>query len=242
MSYRGLRDRRIVVTRSREQAEAMRARLIERGATPLLFPTLDFAPLPTDELANAVTQLDSYLWLIFTSANAVRFFFGYLAKLDAPPALPPIAAIGSATAAELDRFGLRPHFMPDVFEAEALALGLGDLSGQRVLLPRSRIGRPEAVEQLLVQGAVVDEISIYDTVLAKPSLPVLAEMRMGVDAVTFTSPSTLRNFLEILASVSVDGHRLLANTRVACIGPTTAQAAADMGVHVHVVPMEHTVS
>lgn len=240
----GLQGKRIVVTRSRAQAQSMADRLAARGAIPVVVPAIQFDPLPAPELDEALADLARYDWLVFTSGNAVKFFFArfdnYFDGRDGDPGLPRVAASGSATARKLSARGVAPDFIPDEFVGEALVAGLGDLRGQRVLLPRARIGRPEIVALLEAQGAQVDDIALYDTVTAEPADEALAALTAGVDAVTFTSPSSVRNFLKILDGAEV-ARALLATAVIACIGPITAEEAEQHGLTVAVTPAEYTI-
>ena len=225
---RPLNGKRIVVTRSPDQAESMCQKLEALGATAIPFPAIDFAPLPAPELNEALANLAGFDWLVFTSGNAVRFFWE---RLDANSLTISnddnfrIAAVGSATNKLLAEKGLTVDFTPDEFTGEQLALGLGDLNGKKILLPRAKIGRPEIVDLLREQGAEVTDIGLYDTITAEPTPEALAELNQGVDAVTFTSPSSVRNFLKI-----IEPYCNLTNATIACIGPsTTAEAEARDG-------------
>ena len=235
-----LQGRRIVVTRSPKQAPAFCDRLARLGAEPIAFPTIQFLPLPAEPLDHALRQLDRYDWLIFTSANAVQFFFARVEELGLAPTLPRIAAVGPATAARVAARGLAVDFMPDEFVGEELVLGLGALVGQRLLLPRARIGRPKIVEMLRRQGAQVDDVPLYDTVTANPDPAALAALAQGIDAITFTSPSSVRNFLKILEEAG-SGRSILNGTVVACIGPITAATARENGLAVTIVPDNYTI-
>jgi len=228
-----LHGQRTVVTRSQEQAGALLERLVELGATVIPFPTLQFVPLGGEELAAAFHHLSTYDWLLFTSRNAVLFFF---AETELPHILPRIAAIGSATAEALAEQGVAVQLMPDSFTGEELVANLGDLTGQKVLLPRSRLGRPEIVAQLQAQGAEVTEIALYDTIPAQPAPEAMLELAYGVDAITFTSPSTVQNFCQMVPHWP----SLLNDAVVACIGPVTAAAAAQLGFSSIITAPEHT--
>ena len=124
--------------------------------------------------------------------------------------------------------------MPESFTGEALAAGLGDLRGQKVLLPRARLGRPEIVTVLQEQGAEVTEIALYDTVTAVPTQSALETLAQGYEAITFASPSSVHGFL------AIGGVTLGPMGVVACIGPVTAQAAEDAGLTVTMMPQEYT--
>ena len=267
---RPLTGKRIVVTRSPESAEAMAQKLAALGATPICLPVIDFVPLPTPELDQALTNLSQYHWLIFTSPNAVRFFLNRLkthpstqspitnhqspinqstqstqstqSPINPITQLPnyPItqfrlAAIGQTTARLLSEKGLKVDFIPDEFTGQQLALGLGDVAGQHILLPRARIGRPEITALLRERGALVDDIALYDTITAVPDPAALAEIEKGVDVITFTSPSSVRNFLE------VGQFAKLSHSLIACIGPSTAAEAEKQGLTADIVAGDYTI-
>ena len=124
--------------------------------------------------------------------------------------------------------------MPATFTGEALAAGLGDLTGQQILLPRARLGRPQIVAKLHDQGAMVTEIPLYDTVTAVPEPDALSRLDSGFEAITFTSPSSVRGFLEIIGAKPVQP------AVVACIGPVTAQTAVECGLPLTLMPREYT--
>jgi hydroxymethylbilane synthase len=236
-----LRGRRIVITRSAEQAGPFAERLAALGAEPLLFPVIDFAPSEPELLQAYLSRLDTYSWIVFTSANAVRFFFEIYDALENAPALPKIAAVGQVTGDLLHVRSLEPDYVPDVFTGEALVSGLGDLSGQRVLLPRALAGRPQIVEGLQEQGAAVDDVPLYETVTAVPTVQALAEINRGVDAVTFTSPSSVRNFRKLMYAAGIDADALLAQVQTVCIGPSTAAQLEEFGLTADLVPAVYTI-
>jgi uroporphyrinogen-III synthase len=233
-----LAGRRIVVTRAAHQAAALAQQLVAVGATPLLMPAIRIEPVadlrPLDE---AVQKLARYHWLIFSSANGVEIFCRRLSSLGYDPAaLDPlkVAAVGPATAAALAEQGIRVDLVPEAFVAEALSAALGDLAGCRILLPRAAAGRREIAAWLAQQGAVVDDIAVYETRPGRLDERALAELKKGVDAVTFTSGLTVRYF------VRMAGAEFLAQTAVACIGPITAATARDLGLRVDIVAGEYT--
>ncbi len=241
-----LNGKRIVVTRSPEQAETMCQKLEALGAIAIPFPAILFTPLPAPELDTALANLAEFDWLVFTSGNAVRFFWERLSatKMVIEPNYNlRIAAVGSATNRLLAEKGLQVDFTPDEFTGEQLALGLGDVSGKKILLPRARIGRPEIVNLLKEQGAIVTDIGLYDTVTADPTSESLSELEKGVDAITFTSPSSVRNFLKIVRKYwpADDTSQFFSGTIIACIGPSTAEEARVNKLAVHVIPQDYTI-
>jgi uroporphyrinogen-III synthase len=242
-----LSGKRILITRPRAQAETFAAKLAALGAKPVVFPVIQFKALPA-----TLPPIETYDWIIFTSVNAVAFFFERLKIKESRPIvnlksfgklrtgslisnLPTIAATGPATAQKLAEYGVQTDFVPAEFTGEALAAGLGDLTGQRVLLPRAKIGRPQLVTRLREQGAEVDEVALYDTVTAVPTPEALAQLEQGIDVITFTSPSSVRSFLEIT------GNNRAHTAVIACIGPITAQQAQASGLPVHVTPENYTI-
>jgi uroporphyrinogen-III synthase len=235
-SFMSLTGKRVVITRPPEQADTLAEQLRQLGAMPILFPTIQLQPAPGETITAVLPHLSTYYWLIFTSSNAVEFFFRYLSRSHT---LPPIAVSGPKTAEKLRTYGIEPVFMPDKFVGEALVAGLGDLSGKKLLFPRAKIGRSQIVDLLRQQGATVDEIPLYNTVTAVPTPGAIAEIANGFDAITFTSPSCVRSFLEILEAAGLN-RTLLETAVVACIGPITAEQTIALGLPVHVMPTEYT--
>lgn len=236
-----LSGRRIVVTRSAEQADELAARLEALGAEAIVFPVIRFVPLPSDALDVAVANLGRYDWLIFTSGNTVRFFCEAYRPRERQLRLPPIAASGSATAERLQEAGIQPAFIPEEFVGERLVEGLGDLRGKRVLLPRSRAGRPEIAAMLRERGAIVDDIALYDTLPAEPAGGEWASLAEPVDVVTFTSPSSVRNWAALLERAPERPAGVGPVTLAACIGPVTAEACEKAGLRADIVPGTYTI-
>lgn len=238
-----LESRTVVVTRARTQAGALVRLLEDAGAEVLAFPTIaiadpeDFAPL--DE---AIRNLDVYAWLVLTSANAVERFFArlWLADKDARHlAGLRVAAVGPATAGAIEARGVRPDFVPGEHVGEGVLEGLiarGVGAGSRVLLPRALEAREVLPDELRARGALVDVVPAYRTVPGDGDAAVLERMRAGdVDAVTFTSSSTVRNFVRLAEGVD------LGAMVVATIGPITSATARALGMTVAVEPEEYTV-
>jgi uroporphyrinogen-III synthase len=236
-----LAGKRILVTRPRAQAADLCARLAALGAEPIVFPTIDIAPLEdTSLLDRAIDQLGRYHWIIFTSVNGVAAFWDRLTAAGKDVrALNGIhvAAIGPATAKALTDRGLQSRFIPDEYVAEAIVEGIGGVSGRRILLPRADIAREMLALALAQHGAVVDEIAAYRTLPAAPDPIGLSELRRGVDAITFTSSSTVRNFIALVGQGDISP-----DTVIACIGPITANTARELGLRVDVVATEYTMA
>jgi len=226
------------------------AELLEaEGAEVITFPTIAIAPPPDPApLERAVAAAGGYDWIVFTSANGVEAFFARFAaaRRDVRElASVRLAAIGPETAAQLECRLLRVAVTAADYRAEGLVAALAgeDLRGRRVLLPRAAGARPVLPDALRACGARVDEVVAYRAVPPAEAdvAGLTAALEAGtVDAVTFTSSSTVRNFVELLGRRATA--RLLANGRpvVACIGPVTAATVRDLGLRVDVLPATYT--
>jgi uroporphyrinogen III methyltransferase/synthase len=224
--------KRIVVTRAREQADALGSLLNALGAGVISLPTIELRP-PADSapLDRAIAQLDAYDWLVFTSANGVRFFLDRLdaGENDLRKLRAKICAIGPATRAAVEALHLKVDLMGKEYVAESLleAFAAHQLEGKRVLLPRAAVARDLVPAELVRRGARVDVVEAYRTLppehLAEQVREVLAH---SPDCLTFTSSSTLRNL------VQATGADALRGISVASIGPITTQTARELGVEV----------
>lgn len=247
---RPLFGRRIVVTRSREQAGEFIELLEERGAEAIPAPTIRVLP-PEDpsSLEKACAEVASYDWIVFTSANAIDFFMrALLASTDIRELKGVrICTIGPSTSSRLSKYGIRVDLTPEEYRSEALVEAMrmrGSLDGARVLLPRGDLARDLLPDELRAAGAEVIEVPAYRTVLAtgdrEGDHDVYRMLLDGqIDAVTFTSASTVRNFVEIVGrDQAVD---LLRGTVVASIGPVTAEAAQQLDITTSVMPEQYTI-
>ena len=245
---RPLFGKRVLVTRSRTQASRMCELLEDAGAVAVELPAIAIVP-PEDftELDGAVSRLSSYGWVIFTSVNAVDSVFG---RLDARGqdarafGAAHVGAIGPATAAALERRGIRPDFTPSrsVSSAALEELAACDWSGIPVLLPAADIGRDELAEGLSRLGASVDRVTAYRTITSQDAAQRASDaFANGIDIVTFTSSSTVRNLLALLEEDDGKGREALGRSLIACIGPATAGTARELGLRVDIEAEEHTV-
>jgi uroporphyrinogen III methyltransferase/synthase len=151
-----------------------------------------------------------------------------------------VAAIGPKTAAALVARGVTPDFVPQEYVAEAILPGLGELHGKWVLLPRAELARKALPEAIAEEGGIAHEIPVYKTLPAQPDAGGLAALKTGVDWITFTSPSTVQNFAEILRQRGMDPFHIAGNPKIACIGPITEQAAREEGFTVDIVAEQFT--
>ena len=239
-----LQGKRILVTRAQAQAHDLEARLRTLGAVPLPFPTIHITP-PKDGYATldaALHELATFDWVVFTSVNGVDHVWRRLAVLGLDDHIftrLQLAAIGPATAAELAARNLQSAVVPKRFVAEALLDVLPNPAGKRFLLPRAALARDMLRTGLQHAGAQVVEVPAYDTILPEPSSETLAELEAGVDVLTFTASSTVRNFVAQLGQVRA--RSLADRAQVAVIGPVTAETARALGLHVDVVASEYTI-
>ncbi len=243
---RPLFGKRVLVTRASEQAGELARLLREQGAEPVELATIQVQP--TDDwsaLDACLAALSDFQWVIFTSANAIEAFFQRLQSLgmDARSfARSRLAAIGRATAAALQRHGLRADVLPTTATAEGLieAFSSEEMTGARVLLPRAEGGRPELLRYLADRGAQVTEVLLYRSVppveSAGRAKRLLAEQPL--DIAVFTSSSTVRNLATMLDS----DLSLLRGVLIATIGPATSQAVRDVGLEVGVEAEEQSMA
>jgi uroporphyrinogen III methyltransferase/synthase len=235
--------KRILITRAQEQSGELSHLLQSYGAEIIAFPTIVIAP-PEDwhPLDKAIEKLDTYDWIIFTSVNGVRFFIHRLkgkGKDITVLADKKFCAIGPRTQRELEKLGLTITFMPTEYRAEGVIEGLKaiGIKGKKLLLPRARGARRILPESLREVGAVVDEVEAYQAIKPSKSNESLeAILKKGVDVVTFTSSSTIRNFMELLPDrTAING------VKVAVIGPITAETVRTYGLEPHINPKEYII-
>jgi len=231
-------DRGVVITRAEKQAEGLARLLLARGARVINFPVIQIAP-PQDwsALDRAIDKLNSYRWVIFTSANGVAFFFrrlGELGKDITELKGLKIAAIGPATAAAIAALGISVDLIPEEFVSEGVVKAFAghDLQGCSILLPRAQEARDVIPEGLANMGATVDVATVYRTISTDRDPAELIRLFEDgkIDALTFASSSAVKNFLKIMGE---DFH-LPPQVKVATIGPITEATAKKAGLPVHI--------
>ena len=237
---------RVLVTRAKEQAAELSDQLAALGAEPVEAPMIRILP-PDDRapLLRAAADPEIFDWIVFTSANAVDALMQAVLETGGDVRTlkgPQLCAIGTATAEQLAKYGIKVDLIPPEFKADAVVLALktqGPLDAVRVLLPRADIGRELIAEQLRDAGALVTEVVAYRTVLedaqAEGSPDIYRMLLDGkIHIVTFMSASAVRNFSKVFGAEQAAD--LLNRTVVAAIGPVTADAAARLGIKVTVQP------
>ena len=225
--------KRVLITRARAQAEEFAKALIAEGARPVFFPVIEIIP-PNDfsVLDRALRNLDQYDWLVLTSVHGVDAFFKRLNVLgiEQLPLHLRTAAVGSRTAQCLSEHGISPDHVPDDYNAEAILPGLGEnIHGKRFLLPQSDLARTVLARESCSAGGIVDEVVAYRNVKGQPDLSAMNALKSGLDIITFTSPSTVWNFVDIVRKNGLDPLNLPGAPLFACIGPITKKAAEEAG-------------
>ena len=254
---RPLEGKTVVVTRPREQAASLVEPLEHLGAEVLLAPTIRIVPRALDDevVRVVLNDLSDYGLIIFTSANGVDVFLGYLTELGLPlSALDGtiLAAVGPKTASALEERGVACDVVADDFVAEGLLDTLARRqvapAGTRVLIPSARLARPVLAEALRASGAVVDVLPVYDTVAAE-RLRVPAERIERADFITFTSSSTAQQFVGLMEAAGARGGQggagrplaeRLAGAALCSIGPVTSDTLRELGLPVVIEASEHT--
>ena len=235
----------IVITRPETQAESFAERLLDMGARAIHFPTIRIvAPESWTACDNALAQLHTYQWMIFTSANGVRFFFEHLRTSGRDIRdLKGIrlCTIGPATAEAIEKMGLPVDLVPNEYISEGIVRAFENvnLQGAKVLLPRAEQARDVIPEGLTRLGARVDVVTVYRTINSGREKKELdGFLNNGeVDVITFTSPSTVANFMEIMGQDFV----LPQAVKIAAIGPVTAAAAGKAGLPIHILQETYTI-
>jgi uroporphyrinogen III methyltransferase / synthase len=239
--------RRIVVTRARKQAGELAQRIEALGGEVIEFPTIEIqAPASFDDLDGAVQRIDAYHWIMFTSVNSVEPFLARLKRAgkavgDLHHA--QVAAIGSETAKRLSAAGVAVAVIPSRYQAEGILESLKPdlLNGRRVLIPRAAKARDVLPETLREWGATVDVVEAYQTVApAFDAAAIRRDLQEGsIDMITFTSSSTVNNFLHLCGAGSLAA--LIGTAAIASIGPITAKTIEELGGRVAVMAREFTI-
>jgi uroporphyrinogen III methyltransferase / synthase len=232
----------ILITRAASQSGDLRQGLQALGAEVLECPSIEIVPVSDwSEVDRAISTLNSYQWLIFTSTNAVEHFMRRSQIKGVSPTTIAVAAVGAATARKLQEWSVTASRVPETFRAEGLLETFpANLEGTRILLPRAETARELLPEELRRRGATVDVVTVYRTVRSAAGLADLRSTLKNktIDAIVFTSPSAVRSVWETLGD---EGTALLANVPVAVIGPIVAEAAESVGLKPTLQPAKATI-
>jgi uroporphyrinogen III methyltransferase/synthase len=244
---RPLLGKKIVVTRARAQASNFIALLRKYGAECIEIPTIKINP-PKDilPLIKSINNIDYFDWVIFTSVNGVKFFFDTLYSQGRDVRVLghlKFACIGPVTKATLKEFGIIADVLPETYKAESVVDAFSDknIKGKKVLIPRAKEARPVIPEELRKMGAVVEEVTAYETTLVDDNKDTLIQLleENDIDIVTFTSSSTANNFAEMIPLEKFE--KLVKNITTACIGPITEKTAESLGFSTDIVASVYTI-
>ncbi len=244
---RPLFGKRIVITRARTQASNLVSQLSKLGAACIEIPTIEISP-PEDitPLKESIENLKHYDWIVFTSVNGVKFFFDTLYEMGKDVrALGHLkfACIGPVTKERLRDHGIVSDILPQTYQAESVieAFSGVEIKNKKILLPRAKVARTILPEELEKMGAKVDEVTAYETHLNQEGKKELMELLKNheIDAVTFTSSSTVSNFMSFFDSE--DEKKLLNNIVFASIGPITSDTARFLGIEPDIEATEFTI-
>ena len=239
--------KKILVTRAREQASDLSERVRDLGGIPIEFPTIEV--IPPESWADAdhcAAQMAVYDWVIFTSANGVKFFLERIFALGRDIRDlkgPRICAIGPKTAEALDALKVKVDLVPSEYRAESIFEGLKkeDLKGKRLLIPRAKLARDVLPQELRKTGASVDVVEVYQTIRPAGNAEEVKRLlrNKSISAITFTSSSTVSNFADLVGINEV--RDLMGGVAIASIGPITAERARTLGIKTTVMPEEFTI-
>jgi len=236
----------IVITRPEEQSEEFSSLLREEGAKVIPFPTIKIVPPDRfEDLDQAIKNIERYEWIVFTSANGVKFFFDRFRELGGDIRNLKeikICTIGPATASAIEKLGIKVDLVPDEYISEGVVDAFKGkvMQGKKVLLPRAEVARDVIPQGLSKLGAHVDVVTAYRTVNSGKNKAEFDEMmdRNNVDVITFTSPSTVANFVDIIGNDRVFPEHV----KIACIGPVTLDAARKAGLKVDIMQGPYVIS
>ena len=244
---RPLFGKRIVITRARAQASSLVSKLTRLGAQCIEIPTIKIAP-PEDisPLKKSIENIDNYDWLVLTSVNGVKFFFDTLFDMGKDVRSLghlKLACIGPVTKERLQDYGIISDILPETYRAESVIKAFSniELKNRKILLPRAKKARTILPEELTRMGARVDEVIAYETLLDIDKKEELINLLQDskIDAVTFTSSSTVSNFISLLDSK--DSKKLLKNVVAASIGPITSKTARSLDIEPEIEAKEFTI-
>ncbi len=240
LERRPLHGKKVVVTRARAQASGLARQLDALGAEPIELPAIRIEPrIDSKEVREAIESLHTYALVCITSPNGAHLLFEAMAEQGRDSralANASVAAIGAGTEAALAAGGILADIVPERFVAEELVEELNklELQGKPVLIARAAEARELLPEALRKRGAVVDEVALYETVSETPD-PEELERAREADFVTFTSSSTVRNFLAAIENGIPEGARIIS------IGPITSEAVREAGLTVDVEAPRHDI-
>ena len=241
---------RVLVGRTRHQASALSSELKTLGADVIEIPFIEIRkPKSYKPLDLALRRIAEYDWLILTSVNGVEALNARMKQLRMSPTIfghLKIAAIGPATRKKIEQLGLEVSVVPPQYVAESVVESLrGVINRQRVLLARAKVARDVIPRELRKNGAQVDVVEVYETVLPQASQKalkaIMRDPKRRPHVITFTSSSTVRNFVKLLGGHGRSPHPVVDGIKLASIGPITSATLREFGLRVDVEAKEYTI-
>jgi uroporphyrinogen-III synthase len=232
----------ILVPRGKKEAKAFSSLVRKYGGVPMEIPLLSFRPIvPAKEMKEIMDNINTYDWIVFTSNVTVETFLAI--ANNSYDMFPKIAVIGNRTELVLTSKGYKVDFVPDEYVAEGFVREFLPLvqKGMKVLIPKGNLARDYIAESLTAAGAHVDELIVYETYLPEESKSQLKDAisEKQIDILTFTSPSTVDHFMEVINENGLQ--QFLDDCLISCIGPITKERIESVGLRVHVIPETYTV-
>lgn len=236
-----LEKKTIVVTRAKSQSIEFIQQLKNLGATVINFPTIEIKPTNLDLLENYLKNIQVYNWIIFTSTNSVKIFFETFSKIGLEKnTLEKIkfAVVGSKTNKCLETYGFSSNLIPNEYTSESLLniFSKINIENKKIFLPISALAKNTLKDELKKKKAIVDTLQIYNTTLPKiEDLDFIINQFLNckIDYITFTSPSTVKNFASLLENHNIN--KLLENVNIVSIGQITSQTIKDL---LNIIPLE----
>lgn len=240
---KNLKGQKVLITRAAHQADSLIKLVESHGGEPIAFPMIAIREISqTDKIELALKQLEIYDWIVFTSVNAVKYFFSYAERFQVRFYFYPnlkIATVGEKTKMFLEQLGFRTNFVPIEYRAEVLAVNMDEsIEGKRVLIPRSSKANDDYIRVFEKRKAIVDSLIVYqnqEVQYSKEELITLQEKL--VDSIAFTSPSSIKAMVNNFKNNDLP----FPQAKVYCIGPSTAAEAKNQGLEVSGVASPHTV-
>ena len=225
-----LKNKTVLVTRSENQASEFILKLEALGATTVTLPLITTSAINKTELLQKVST-NNFNWIVFTSPNAVKFFFESIAPKNITS---KIAAVGSKTKEELEATGLTIDFIPTQFTAKQLAIEIPTEKGESLFIPRSNLAKNDAVAILEKRKCKIETLAIYENTSVNHSKEELITIsNQLIDFITFTSGSTIKAFTQLGIEIT--------NEKVICIGPETEKVAIQNNIIVTATANPHTI-
>jgi uroporphyrinogen-III synthase len=246
MSNGPLAGKTILVTRAKEQANDLSQLIKDKGGNAVVVPLIAFKPSYSNEIGQAICHLQDYQWLLFTSANGVRFFMDHYQATKQHELFPAvkIAVVGTKTEEALNNYHLKADLLPNDFVAEGLIEVLSQKvkKGDRILVARGNLGRLDLIQKLTQLGALVVDLPVYKTIHPKSAtikMQSVLKNEKTIDYITFTSSSQVHHFMNVLKELHIESTEIAA--KIACIGPIAAQTAVKYGLSVEIIPHTYTI-